>query len=65
MTLTALATRKHFESDVIATHFDADDVQDSQFDAGAAPATAARASCAPRLRASSAVGASRPERKWR
>jgi hypothetical protein len=31
MTLTALATRKRFESDVIATHFDSDDVQDSEF----------------------------------
>ncbi|HEY6124796.1 MAG TPA: hypothetical protein VIV63_09100 [Steroidobacteraceae bacterium] len=31
MTLTALATRKHYESDVISTHFDADDVQDAEF----------------------------------
>ena len=31
MTLTALATRKHFESDVVSTHFDADDVQDAEF----------------------------------
>jgi len=31
MSITALATRKHFESDVISTHFDADDVQDAEF----------------------------------
>ena len=31
MTLTALATRKRYESDVIATHFDGEDVQDSEF----------------------------------
>jgi len=31
MTLTALATRKRFESDVIATHFDGAEVQDSEF----------------------------------
>ena len=31
MTLTALATRKHFESDVVASQFGADDVEDSQF----------------------------------
>ena len=38
MALTALATRKNYESDVIATHFDGADVQDSEFTAGAAPA---------------------------
>ena len=31
MTLTALATRKRYESDVVATHFDGAEVQDSQF----------------------------------
>jgi hypothetical protein len=31
MTLTALATRKRFESDVVSTHFDADDAEDAQF----------------------------------
>ena len=31
MTLTALATRKRYENDVIATHFDGDDAQDSEF----------------------------------
>ena len=31
MTLTALATRKRFESDVVATHFDGAEVQDSEF----------------------------------
>ena len=31
MTLTALATRKHYESDVVSTHFDAADIQDSEF----------------------------------
>ncbi|HEU5135245.1 MAG TPA: TonB-dependent receptor [Steroidobacteraceae bacterium] len=31
MTLTALATRKDFESDVISTHFDEADVQDAEF----------------------------------
>ncbi len=38
MTLTALATRKHFESDVISTHFDADDVQDAEFTQALRPA---------------------------
>jgi hypothetical protein len=31
MTLTALATRKRYESDVVSTHFEGEDVQDSQF----------------------------------
>jgi len=31
MTLTALATRKRYESDVVSTHFDGADVQDSEF----------------------------------
>jgi hypothetical protein len=31
MTLTALATRKNYESDVISRHFDGADVQDSEF----------------------------------
>jgi TonB-dependent receptor-like protein len=31
MTLTGLATRSRFESDVVSTHFDGDDVQDSEF----------------------------------
>jgi hypothetical protein len=30
MTLTALATRKRYESDVVSTHFDGEDVQDSE-----------------------------------
>jgi outer membrane cobalamin receptor len=31
MTLTGLATRKRYESDVVSTHFDGEDVQDSEF----------------------------------
>jgi hypothetical protein len=31
MTVTALATRKRYESDVVSTHFDGEDIQDSEF----------------------------------